>query len=112
MDYLLLAAALVILAGLFWLHRRVVIRAYAIGLDAGRQQGHVTGLGTAELHNYQAGYAQGHEDGLAEGRAKAEAEADIAANKNYRQGWNDAIEAVRSETYAVMAEEAAPQLSA
>lgn len=101
-NILQLAASLVICTGLYLLHRRVCIRAYAQGLDTGRQQGHITGLGEAEQHNYQAGYAQGHEDGLIDGRAKARAESDIASHKSYEQGYADAVQEMLNETYAAM----------
>jgi hypothetical protein len=86
-----IGAALALFVGLYVLHRRQVISAYAGGLHMGRKRGYETGLAEARQREWQNGYAQGHEDGLAEGRRKERGELIGSVDRAYERGCQDAI---------------------
>lgn len=83
MDIPTLGAAIVVLIGLYGLHRLALQRAYAQGLADGVRRGYATGSGDAARR-----YGQGHEDGLIEGRAQAGREHLVSHQKAYNEGYD------------------------
>ena len=87
MDIPTLGAAIIVLIGLYGLHRLALQRAYAQGLADGTHRGYAAGSGDAARR-----YGQGHEDGLIEGRAQAGRELTTPKyNAGYERGQLDLL---------------------
>lgn len=109
MDALIqLAASLLILAGLFYLHRRQLDKAHSRGWVEGQGDGYRSGYSA----NVQLEYHRGYVDGAAETRQKMTQECETRIRKQYDRGFNDALAAVKGETYAALLDEAETHLSA
>lgn len=83
MDIPTLGAAIIVLIGLYGLHRLTLQRAYARGLADGTHHGYAAGSGDAAKR-----YGQGHGDGLIEGRAQAGREWIVSHQKTYNEGYD------------------------
>lgn len=74
--------------------------------------GFLDGLGVGRTENQQLEYHRGYVDGAAETRAKMNTELETRIRKQYERGFNDALAAVKGETYAALLDEAETHLSA
>lgn len=103
-----LTCALLITGLLFYLHRRQIDKAHSRGWVEGQGDGYRSGYAA----HVQLEYHRGYVDGAAETRQKMTQECETRIRKQYDRGYNDALAAVKGETYAALLNEAETHLSA